>query len=127
MAAYWLLVLHLVGDYVLQSEWMAMGKTTRTVPALAHVALYTAPFWFLMPSWPAMLIIGGTHFAIDRWRLARYVCYGKNFLSPAESLAAPVSRDGMAQGAIYRETEPGKFCQVVTWHHPWDKCKDTGS
>lgn len=128
MEVYWLLVLHLVGDYVLQSEWMAMGKTTRTAPALAHAVLYTAPFWFLMPSWSALLLVGGTHFVIDRWRLARYVCWSKNFLAPAESLAAPVTRDQMIQGAVYRPSreDPNKFCQVVAWHQPWSKCKDTG-
>ncbi len=30
------LILHLIGDYVTQSDWMAQNKTKRTPPALAH-------------------------------------------------------------------------------------------
>jgi len=29
-----------------------------------------------------MLTICSTHFAIDRWRLARYVVWAKNFIAP---------------------------------------------
>ena len=31
----WLLA-HLVGDYVVQSDWMALNKTARWSPAIAH-------------------------------------------------------------------------------------------
>lgn len=74
------LLAHAVGDYVLQSDWMANNKTKRTVAALAHVATYALPFLFLLPSLTALAVIVGTHFVIDRWRLARYVCWAKNRL-----------------------------------------------
>ncbi len=35
---------------------------------------------FLRPSLVALAVIVGTHFVIDRWRLARFVCWGKNKL-----------------------------------------------
>jgi len=76
------LVLHAVGDYVLQSDWMATTKTKKSVAALAHVVTYLLPWLVLTTSWKALLVIGGTHFVIDRWRLARYVCWIKNFLAP---------------------------------------------
>lgn len=77
------LVCHAIGDYVLQSDWMANEKTKRSVAALAHVLTYALPFLLLGPSWPALAVIVGTHFVIDRWRLARYVCWAKNcLLSP---------------------------------------------
>jgi hypothetical protein len=77
------LVCHAVGDYVLQSDWMANNKTKRSLAALAHVLTYVVPFLFLRPSVVAMVVIVATHFVIDRWRLARYVCYVKNqVLSP---------------------------------------------
>lgn len=79
------LVAHAVGDYVLQSDWMATEKTRRSIAALAHVVAYSIPFWLLRPSPLAMLVIVGSHFAIDRWRLARYVCWVKNFLAPPQS------------------------------------------
>ena len=57
MLAYWLLVCHLVGDYLLQNDWMAQGKTSRWGPALAHAASYTLPFLFLTTSWKALAFI----------------------------------------------------------------------
>lgn len=76
------LVAHAFGDYVLQSDWMASEKTKKSLAALAHVSTYFLPFLFLTTSWKALLFIAGTHFVIDRWRLARYVCWVKNFLAP---------------------------------------------
>jgi hypothetical protein len=76
------LVAHAVGDYLLQSDWMARNKTTRSIAALAHVATYALPFLLLRPSLPAFAVIAGTHFVIDRWRLARFVIWAKNWLGP---------------------------------------------
>ncbi len=44
---------------------------------------YGIPFLFLEVSMPALAVIVATHFVIDRWRLARYVVYAKNWLSPS--------------------------------------------
>ncbi len=78
------LILHLIGDYVTQSDWMAQNKVKRSWPALCHVVVYSLPFLFLTQSPVALTMICGTHFLIDRFRLARYVVWLKNvFLSPA--------------------------------------------
>lgn len=77
------LVLHAVGDYVLQSDWMAINKTKRHLPAFVHALVYSAPFLLLRPSLVAWLTVfgtHGTHFLIDRYGLARYVVWAKNFL-----------------------------------------------
>lgn len=76
------IVAHLVGDYLLQSDWMANEKTKRSLAALAHVVTYAIPFLFLSPSLPALAVIVATHFIIDRWRLARFVVWAKNLLGP---------------------------------------------
>lgn len=77
------LLCHAIGDYILQSHWMANEKTKRSIAALCHVATYGLPFLFLRPSWKAYAVIVGTHFVIDRWRLARFVVAAKNlFGSP---------------------------------------------
>lgn len=77
------LLCHAVGDYVLQSDWMANNKTRRSVAALAHAVTYALPFLLLHPSATAVVVIVSTHFVIDRWRLARYVVWAKNaFLAP---------------------------------------------
>ena len=86
------LVLHAVGDYLLQSHWMATAKTSRKTAALAHALVYSGPFLLLAPSWAALFFIFGTHFVIDHWRLARYVCWSKNFLAPPSEWPAPWSK-----------------------------------
>ena len=70
---------HLVGDYILQSHWMATEKTKRSVAAAVHAITYTLPFLFLTLDPAALAFIAGTHFVIDRWRLARYVVWIKNW------------------------------------------------
>lgn len=75
------LILHLFGDYVIQSDWMAMEKTKRLWVALVHALSYGLPF-LLIGSWQAVVVIVVTHAVIDRYRLARYLCWGKNLASP---------------------------------------------
>lgn len=76
------LVAHAVGDYILQSDWMATEKTKQNVAAAAHAFTYTLPFLFITRSPAALATIMGTHFVIDRWRLARYVVWLKNRMGP---------------------------------------------
>lgn len=75
------LILHLLGDFVLQNDWMANNKSKRSWPALCHVLVYSLPF-LLIGSPAAVAVIGGTHFVIDRFRLVRYLVWAKNCLSP---------------------------------------------
>ena len=72
------LLLHLVGDYVLQTDWMARTKVSTTFAAVIHALAYSAPFMLLSPSVTAMGVIAMSHFLIDRFRLARYVAFAKN-------------------------------------------------
>jgi hypothetical protein len=72
------LVAHLVGDYILQSHWMATQKTRSSVAAAIHAVCYTLPFALITFDPLALAIITGTHFVIDRWRLARFVVWLKN-------------------------------------------------
>lgn len=72
------IVAHLVGDYIFQSHWMATEKTKRSFAAAAHAICYTAPFALITQSVAALVIICGTHFLIDRYRLARFVVWAKN-------------------------------------------------
>ena len=90
MLALWIVLAHLVGDYIIQSDWMANEKTKRWWPAIAHGISYTAPYALinLLPDmWGtvspiALLIIGGTHIVIDRYRLARHIAWFKNQAAP---------------------------------------------
>lgn len=98
------LVAHAVGDYVLQSDWMANAKTQRTwlgfSAAGLHGFTYMIPFLVLMyaqvstgTSILGLAIMMCSHVLIDHWRLARYVNWFKNLM-----------------GSV----------------HPWSECKTTG-
>lgn len=89
------LILHLVGDYVTQSDWMAQNKTKSTWAALCHATVYALPF-LAIASINAWLVIWFTHLLIDRFRLARYVAYAKNWMAPR------------------------------SYWHPWSECSTTG-
>lgn len=66
----------MLGDYILQNEWMAQNKLTRVSARLIHVNVYSFPFliwaayfyglqgvWFYLCVW-------FTHFAVDSHRFA---------------------------------------------------------
>lgn len=80
---------HLTGDYVLQSSWMATEKLTDIRIAALHGATYAACFLPITRNWKALAVIGGTHAVIDRWRLAKYVAWGKNQIAPKRYRFAP--------------------------------------
>ena len=90
------LLAHLVGDYILQSDWMANEKTKRWFPAWAHAITYGLPFLFITQSPAALAVIIVTHAVIDHYRLAKYVVWVKNFLAPR------------------------------VWWHSWSECSETG-
>jgi hypothetical protein len=76
------LIAHLIGDYVLQSHWMAVEKVHRWFPAIVHGVCYSIPFLFITHSVWALLVIGGTHIVLDHYRAAKYVVWFKNLMGP---------------------------------------------
>jgi hypothetical protein len=82
MTALGVILAHLVGDYLLQSHWMACEKTKRWWPAVAHGLTYGLPHLLVTRSPAALAVIVGTHIVIDRYRLARHVVWAKNLLAP---------------------------------------------
>ena len=61
-----ILCFHFVADFVLQSHWMAMGKSRRwgmNWQMVSHIAVYTA---FLLPLGPVWALANGAaHYATD--------------------------------------------------------------
>lgn len=88
---------HMVGDYVIQSDWMASEKTRRWWPAVAHGVSYGVPFVLVTQSVLALVVIVGTHIVIDHWRLARHVVWFKNQLAP-RVFRPPHTATGMGVG-----------------------------
>lgn len=73
------LILHLFGDYCSQSDWMAKNKAKSSLAAFSHAVVYSLPFLLLTHSLAALTAILATHFLIDRFRLARFVVFAKNW------------------------------------------------
>lgn len=59
-----LLFLHFIGDFLLQSDWMALGKSKRLLPLVAHVAVYAACFLPFL-SWRFAIITFAFHLVQD--------------------------------------------------------------
>lgn len=97
-----IILAHLIGDYVLQSHWMANEKTKHWWPALVHGFFYTLPYIFVTQSIWALLFIGGTHAIIDRYRLAKHVGWLKNKIGPRSTW--PSFSDAMANGGYAAST-----------------------
>lgn len=91
MLVYNQILCHFLGDYILQSDWMASKKTTDIKVALVHGIMYTLPFLFISTSIIALTVICITHTIIDRYRLARYIVWAKNFLAPKSEWTKPFS------------------------------------
>lgn len=135
----------LIGDYVLQSDAMAQRKTSSKPMALFHAVVYTLPFLALTQRWEALTFICLTHAVIDHYRLARYVCWLKNFLAPRRTVGLAFDKDCSPLAFGY-EVEPGSGSEKAIaeemaagneqgwrwarkperWWHPWSECKGTG-
>ena len=75
----WLLIGHLVGDYLLQTRWMATRKTTLFSALAAHSAVYAFAVWFvslpaggLSPS--GLFLVFVSHVVIDRRHFVLWWC-----------------------------------------------------
>lgn len=130
-----MLLCHAVGDYLIQSDWMATEKLKKNSAAFAHALTYTMCFLFLTTSWKVLLFIGATHFVIDRWRLARYVVWVKNLLAPkwievtTEHMVGPrqikiTPKDGFA--AIIMPERMKVSTKDLVRAYPWSECSGTG-
>lgn len=75
---------HFVGDYLLQNQWMAIGKSypgkRGHIACTIHVLLYTLAVAIFTNIWSPLflLIIAIPHWIIDRWSLAKYILKFKN-------------------------------------------------
>lgn len=82
------LILHLIGDYVLQTEQMAVRKLRSWFWAVVHALVYSLPFllylYIINGNWTrgllAWLVIFSTHGVIDRMAIASTICRIKNLV-----------------------------------------------
>ena len=83
------LLTHGLADFFLtQGSYQAVNKSKKTSPALLHATLYTLCFLVLTFSWKALLVIGITHFFIDRFSLPKYLIFAKEWIYNPKSWQA---------------------------------------
>lgn len=70
-AIYRLIVCHFIGDYVLQSDFLAKSKGTNIWHMISHCFLYSVPFAIVFGFEWQIAVILCTHFIIDSLK-ARY-------------------------------------------------------
>lgn len=71
------LFLHLLGDFFLQNDWMAVNKSKYNklgwLTCSLHCLLYSIPFGLYYHSWPVFLLILLSHFLVDKFSIAKYI------------------------------------------------------
>jgi hypothetical protein len=78
---------HMVGDYLLQNDWMAQGKKRSNFVCAIHASIWTAAVatfahWW---AWPIVAILFTSHFAQDRGAFVVWwmkLIGQKNFMQP---------------------------------------------
>jgi len=96
---------HLVGDYLLQNNWMALNKAKRAEVCMVHVTVYTLViFAFLLPEvgWSANLgiflgITWVTHFIQDHFNIVGYwtrFIGGRDLYKYCEDVDGQITVDG---------------------------------
>lgn len=75
------LLLHAIGDYLIQNDWMALNKKKSGwngfLACFVHCLTYSLPFYLIADTFQVSMIFL-THFIIDRWRLVDYFLAIKN-------------------------------------------------
>ncbi len=59
-------IAHLIGDFILQNDWMAGKKKNSSLACFIHVFIYLFPFLLCSLEWWQILLIGMQHFLQDR-------------------------------------------------------------
>lgn len=98
------LILHGIGDYYLQTDWMALNKKkpgyTGLKACVIHCILYSLPFLFI-GSFLAVLVIFITHFIIDRTNLVAWLLAYKNGIRTIENFGYGLERPTFISAWLY--------------------------
>lgn len=78
------LILHAIGDYLIQNDWMALNKKkpgwNGFLACFVHCLTYSLPFYLIADTFQVSMIFL-THFIIDRWKLVDYFLAFRNWTS----------------------------------------------
>ncbi len=57
---------HLIGDYLLQCDWMALHKKNSSFRCFVHIVWYMIPFHWCGLNWWQFALIAVQHYIVDR-------------------------------------------------------------
>jgi len=83
------LLVHGFADFFFgQASYQAINKSKKNAPAIFHAFLYTACFLILTLHWKALILIGVTHFLIDRYSIPKYLLFAREWILNPKSWRA---------------------------------------
>lgn len=98
----WIMFAHYVADFLVQTEWMAKGKSKRWAPLIAHIATYTLTI-MLMGGLPIVLLGG---LSIAHWWILYCIINGLGHMVTDYFTSR-------ASGKAYREGKIRKFWAII--------------
>lgn len=96
-----LLLCHLVGDYILQTDWMAANKKSSSFACAVHVAAYIIPFLITPLAWWQLVLIAAQHYLQDRWQFVPWFMahtQHKGFAQPPMAPWSVIITDNVLHG-----------------------------
>ena len=105
---------HLVGDYLLQTNWMALGKKSKTLPCIVHCLIWTA--CVSLSIFPELLTAAATSnvktaFVFSLLFLSHFILDGYNIIEWWLGLIK--SRSWRSMTRIYEHGKPSLEKQVL--------------
>jgi len=82
---------HLIGDYLLQNDWMAQHKKTSSFHCAIHVLCYMLPFLLCGLSWWQLILIALQHYVVDRTNFVMWLMDFKGSHIFATNVCSPWS------------------------------------
>lgn len=80
---------HLIGDYILQNDWMALSKKKSWFHAAAHGLMYSMPFFLTGLMLWQIILIGIQHVLQDHSHIIKKMLIWKGSRSMTETPMAP--------------------------------------
>lgn len=101
-------ILHLVGDYLIQNDWMALNKKKLTwkgeLACQVHCITYSLPFLFI-GSWQAVLAIYLSHYLFDRTNIVGWFLAVRNGIFNVENFGFGKDRPAFITVWLYIITD----------------------
>jgi len=89
-AMHWIYA-HLIGDYLLQNDWMAQNKKKKSWNCLVHIFTYMLPFLFCGMNWWQLVLIAIQHYLVDRTQFVVWLMETKGSTKFAYDACSPWS------------------------------------